>query len=91
MFHTVMARELGHKSNVKILNYAPGMVETDMSASPAACNTLDSEINYSFKKSFKEKTMVKPSATAETLLNLILSEQFESMENGSHVDYLDLI
>jgi len=91
MFHAVMAKELDDNSNVKVFSYAPGMVETDMSISLAQSNTLDRELNHSFKTSYEQKTMVKPNETAETLLNFILSDEFERLENGSHIDYWDLI
>jgi len=71
----------------RILNYAPGAIETAMTDELSSSNTLDSDISDYFKKMKDESTLIQPHQTAERLVNLIAEDKFV---NGDHVDYWDL-
>ena len=92
--------------SVKVLNYAPGAIETDMTKILSNSSTLDPELSTYYKsmspngdepesksasesesESESSNTLIRPSATAERLVNLVLSDEYRS---GDHIDYWDL-
>jgi len=93
MFHSVMGKEEdpvaadGNKIGVKILNYAPGPIDTQMVNDLIESNILDSEVSSFFKMARKEGTLIQPSATAQRLVDLVWSDEYES---GEHIDYYSL-
>jgi len=92
MFHSVMGKEEdpvadGNKIGVKILNYAPGPIDTQMVNDLIESDALDSEVSSFFKTSRKEETLIQPSATAQRLVDLVWSDEYES---GKHIDYYSL-
>ena len=86
MFHQVMEQEFINKVNVKILNYAPGVLNTQMTKEIIHADQIDPNIHAYYKKAEKEGTFVKLDDTATKLVDLILSNNFQS---GSHIDYWD--
>jgi len=84
MFHETMAVE--EEEGVKILNYAPGAIETNMTRTIMESENTDNEVGENLKKMRDEKTYVKLSDTAQKLVNLVMSNNFQS---GKHVDYWD--
>jgi len=87
MFHKTLALE-ENKGLIKVLNYAPGAIETDMTDVLVASEALDKELSDYYKQSKQESTYIQPSATAERLVNIIMEDEFKS---GDHVDYWDLV
>jgi len=81
-YHAAMASELKSNNNVKILNYAPGPLETDMSVQLRSTEALDDELKPSFAKK-----LVDPADSAAVLVKLVQENKFES---GQHVDYYDV-
>ena len=88
--------------SVKVLNYAPGAIETDMTKILSNSSTLDPELSTYYKsmspngdepesksesESESSNTLIRPSATAERLVNLVVSDEYRS---GDHIDYWDL-
>lgn len=110
MFHTVLAKELSEDggssindndegkdddpNDVKILNYAPGVVNTEMTETLSQNEALDDELSQFFREIPREGggtgsgQMLMPSDTAKQLVDLVVSDKFQS---GSHVDYWDLV
>ena len=86
MFHKTLALEQDNDL-VKVLNYAPGAIETDMTVVLSDSSALDPELSKYYNKSRDESTLIQPSATAERLVNLILDDDYST---GDHVDYWDL-
>ena len=89
MLHTVLAKEESNaesSSEIKILNYAPGMCETEMSRDLCNSDSLDSDLQRMYRKALQEKTMVQPRDTGEKLVQIITANNFES---GKHVDFWD--
>lgn len=103
MFHSVLAKEVGNvsmtntspgqgdeepKTAIKILNYAPGPLETVMVDELIDCSELDANIHDFMSKSKEENTLINPYDTANLLARLVIvSDDYES---GKHVDYWDL-
>lgn len=88
------ARDIWHKTLaleengalVKVLNYAPGVVKTDMTQSLTDSATLDSELSTFYNKSKIEKTYIQPEATGQKLVNILLEDKYCT---GDHIDYWD--
>ena len=99
MFHSTLASEQKQQQDgkeneeaavdqLRVLNYAPGPLDTDMQTEIRQSEGCDKDLHSYFVNSFKEGKLVDPIVSAERLLNLILEEgQFES---GDHVDFYDL-
>lgn len=87
MFHNVWAKELGDKANVKLLNYAPGALATNMTEVLRQADELDSNLKTFFRGAHDSGDLIPPSKTAERMVQLVWRNEFQS---GSHVDYWDL-
>ncbi len=84
---TTVAAKATYTFRTRILNYAPGAIETEMTDTLSSCATLDSNVRHFFQTSKEEKTFIQPHQTAERLVNLIFQDNYE---NGAHIDYWDL-
>ncbi|GKY90926.1 hypothetical protein MPSEU_000065400 [Mayamaea pseudoterrestris] len=94
-FHLCMAKEeeaaAASRANnahndawsLRVLNYAPGPLETDMSETIRAAPHLDASL-----KPHYDKQLVDPNDSARVLVDLLAKDDFES---GSHLDYFDLV
>lgn len=102
MFHSVLAKEHSPsskqnekeaddeeqpKQTFKVLNYAPGPCDTQMSEDLANCADLDDGLHNFFSTSKQENKLVKCEDTANKLVHLLGLDEYES---GSHVDYYDV-
>ena len=95
MFHAVLAKEhtpcdslsTTSPAQFKLLNYAPGACETEMTDTLADSHDLDNDLNDFFRTSREKKDLIKPNDTAEKLVGLLVKDEFES---GSHIDYWDV-
>ncbi|XP_061407770.1 sepiapterin reductase-like [Lethenteron reissneri] len=83
MLHVVVATEEPH---VRVLNYAPGPMDTDMQAE-ACVQTGDAGLRGRLEKSRAAGTLVDPRDSARALLRLLRADSFRS---GAHVDYYDV-
>ncbi|KAL7534235.1 hypothetical protein ACHAXR_008187 [Thalassiosira sp. AJA248-18] len=75
------------KQTLKVLNYAPGACDTQMTDDLATCSVLDSGLHEYFSTSKQESKLVRPEDTAKKLVQKLMLDEFES---GSHVDYWDV-
>jgi len=91
MFHTVLANELSldkeRYGHVKILNYAPGACDTDMTTELSECAELDNDLSVYYNNAKREKKLIDPIDTSRRLVHLLERNDFLS---GSHVDYWDV-
>lgn len=93
MLHSSVALETKDNTDVgtfvKSLNYAPGVLDTAMTASIREdLPELDSGLVDSFRTMKEEGKMMTPGQSAEMCVRLLLKNEFES---GSHLDYYDLL
>lgn len=88
MFHKVAADELKDNTSIKILNYAPGPLDTDMQKEIREGAAVDPVIQGFFKSMKDENKLVDSSESADKLVKLIIADSFVS---GAHVDFYDLV
>ena len=81
-YHAVLAKELKNTGSIKILNYAPGPLETDMTNALRAEERLDADLKPHF-----QKQLIDPNDSAVVLVKLVMDNDFES---GTHIDYYDV-
>ncbi|KAL3919238.1 MAG: hypothetical protein SGILL_003854 [Bacillariaceae sp.] len=87
-YHTIMAKE--EETNepsstlpvIKILNYAPGPLETKMTEQLRNAAQLDKTLQENFNK-----PLIQARDSAKKLMRLL---QENTWENGAHIDYYDL-
>ena len=92
MYHRCLTEEVGKREAsalpvVRVLNYAPGPLDTDMQREIREGAAVD-KATQDFYRSLKEEgKLVTPADSAAKLVRLLL---FESYENGAHVDFYDV-
>uniref|UniRef100_A0A7S4AXQ8 Sepiapterin reductase n=1 Tax=Pseudo-nitzschia australis TaxID=44445 RepID=A0A7S4AXQ8_9STRA len=72
-------------SALKILNYAPGPLETEMTNEIRVANALNAELQARF-----QKPLLDPSDSALKLIRLVEERDYFDWESGAHIDYYDL-
>ena len=87
MYYACLAKELANDNNnskttIRLLNYAPGPLETDMVQEIRAAPGL----HDSLKPSYAQKQL-NPADSARILVQLLQNDDFES---GAHIDYYDV-
>ena len=97
MFHAVLAKELSEsekgqdredeKKLFKVISYAPGACDTEMTDVLANCSSLDSGLHDYFSSAKAEKALIDPTDSARKLVELLLKDEYVS---GLHVDYWDI-
>ena len=75
------------KQRYKVLNYAPGPCDTEMTDVLSDCPVLDGGLHEYFKTSKIENKLVRPEETAKKLVGILTEDTFES---GTHIDYYDV-
>lgn len=80
-YHATMAKEVPEET-LKILNYAPGPLETDMVTQIRNAPQLHETLKPSFAKN-----LIDPVDSALKLIKLVISGDYQS---GAHLDYYDL-
>lgn len=87
MWHKILSLE-EEATRLKVLNYAPGAVDTDMTKFLGSSNTLDGDLSSFYKQSQKDSTLIQCHDTARKLVHLVLSDNYKS---GDHIDYWDVM
>lgn len=82
MMFRVLAEE---EPSVRVLNYAPGPLDTDMHRE-AREKTKDLEVRQASSKLKECQALLDCSVSAQKLLDLLLRDTFES---GAHIDFFD--
>lgn len=86
MLFKVLATEEA-SSGVKVLNYAPGPIDTQLVRDVMADPNLHSSIKDGYQKLFDDKTILQPNTSAEKLVKILNNDAFKS---GDHVDFYDV-
>lgn len=82
MFFRVLAEE---RSDLLVLNYSPGPVETDMTVD-AQANAVADETSSIFKSLRDEGTILTTAQTTKRFLDVVAAGNFKS---GDHIDFYD--
>lgn len=82
MFVACLAKELAGNARIRLLNYAPGPLETAMTEQIRAANDL----HKSLRPSYAQK-LLDPKDSARILVQLVRKDAFPS---GAHIDYYDV-
>lgn len=85
MFFRVMAEEEG-PDGIRVLNYAPGPMDTQMVNDVLSSASTNSEIKAMFREYKEGGKFLKPEISAAKLIRIIDGAKFKS---GDHVDYFD--
>lgn len=87
MYFCTIAKEVEtNKSNLRILNYAPGPLDTDMQREIREGPSVDLSIKETFMKMKADNLLIDANASANKLFSIIQQNDFE---NGAHIDYFD--
>ena len=81
-YHVALAKE---ETWARVLNYAPGPLETDMTEEIRQASELSEDL-----KPHYAKKLVDPADSARALAKLVLVGDASPFESGSHVDYYDI-
>ncbi|CAI9741667.1 sepiapterin reductase-like [Octopus vulgaris] len=82
MFFKVLA---GEEKDLRILNYAPGPLDTDMQKNIRG-NAVDDTIRQQFTELFNSSKLVTCEESVEKLIDLLEKDTYTS---GDHIDYYD--
>ncbi|XP_014781561.1 sepiapterin reductase [Octopus bimaculoides] len=82
MYFKVLA---GEEKDLRILNYAPGPLDTDMQKNVRE-NAVDDTIRQQFTEMFNSSKLVSCEDSAEKLIDLLEKDTYT---NGDHIDYYD--
>lgn len=74
-------------SNLQVLNYAPGPLDTDMQQAIRE-RMPESELKQQFIQMHSTHSLISPTQSAHVLIRILKGEI--SFENGGHVDYYDV-
>ena len=85
MFFRVMAEEEG-PDGIRVLNYAPGPMDTQLVNDVLNSASTDSEVRAMFREYKEGGKFLKPEVSAAKLIGIIEGAKFKS---GDHVDYFD--
>ena len=85
MFHQVVALEHPH-DGLRVLNYAPGPLDTDMQKEIRENDSVKEETRVYFQSLKDENKLVSPLESAVKLLHILAANKFVS---GQHVDFYD--
>ena len=89
MFHAVVAAEMGAATatTTRVLNYAPGPLETDMHRDLMAAPGLHTPLRTAFAAMHADGTVLTADMSAAVCLRVLREGAFAS---GAHVDYYDV-
>lgn len=90
MYHKVLAEEQKKspsRETVRVLNYAPGPLDTNMQKEIRENPLVDKPTQEYFVQMKENNQLVSPDASADKLVALLNSGNFES---GAHVDYFEI-
>ncbi|KPP67145.1 Sepiapterin reductase-like [Scleropages formosus] len=83
MMFRVLAKE---EPDVRVLNYSPGPMDTDMQAQAQSCSA-DPALKQSFSIMHSQGKLLSCHESGAKLIRLLLEDEFPS---GAHLDYYDL-
>jgi len=91
MFHRCLSEELAKRDaaelpQVRVLNYAPGPLDTNMQREIREGAAVDKETQTFYRQLKEEGKLVSPAESASKLVRIIM---FEKYKCGEHLDYYD--
>ncbi len=93
MFYRIIAEENKSKNGdknserIRVLNYAPGPLDTDMQKEIRESPTANEETKVFFNNMKEQGTLISPDLSAAKCVYLYKINNFE---NGAHLDYYDI-
>lgn len=84
-FRVLATEEADNDRNLTVLNYAPGPVQTEMTADVEARSVAESTREMFFDLRTKQ-TILQP---IETTLKFVQIIEMGAYESGAHIDYYD--
>jgi len=92
MFHRCLAEEVNKRGSdafpiIRILNYAPGPLDTNMQREIREGVAVDKDTQKYYSELKEQGKLVSPDVSASTLIKLLL---FEKFDNGAHIDFYDV-
>lgn len=91
MFYQALAKELKVQSldqSIKVLNYAPGPLDTDMQREIRENPEVDPETQAVYRQMKEENKLVDPAASADKLIELLSIK--DNWNSGCHIDFYDV-
>mmetsp|Transcript_6105 Transcript_6105/g.9212 ORF Transcript_6105/g.9212 Transcript_6105/m.9212 type:complete len:311 (+) Transcript_6105:60-992(+) len=88
MYFEVIAGELSGSSNVRVLNYAPGPLDTAMQEIIRSSSDVDSGIQSMCRGMHEKGQLVSPYTSALKCVRIVVEELFKT---GDHVDFYDQV
>jgi len=87
IFHEALALEcLENYKDVQVVNYHPGVCDTDMQRFARESKTIDRSINESFQQMKEGNKLVTPEASANELVKIVFEKEILS---GAHYEYYE--
>ena len=86
MYHKVLAKENATNPRVRVLNYSPGPVDTEMQADVRGTANTDQNIRDYYSNLFVNGKLVTPEESAEKFLRVYTRDSYVS---GANFDYYD--
>ncbi|KAL3667791.1 hypothetical protein V7S43_007342 [Phytophthora oleae] len=87
MHHRVIATEQASSGKVRVLQYSPGPMDTDMQKTIRESPRVDPELRKQFADMKAQGTLIPPAQSSKRGVKLAISGKYET---GAHVDYYDL-
>lgn len=87
MHHRVIATEQQVVDKVRVLQYSPGPMDTDMQKTIRESPCVDPELRKQFEDMKAQGTLIPPAQSSQRGVKLAISGDYET---GAHVDYYDL-
>ena len=91
MLYKVIAKELAilypTSTPIKLLNYAPGPLDTDMQKQIREGEHVDKANQQLFIEMQKNNQLIDPAVSAEKMIAFLAKDEYAS---GDHVDFFDL-
>lgn len=88
MFIKCLAAENEGNKLIKVVNYAPGPMDTDMQKEIREKPTVDKGVQEYFNELKANNLLVSPNKSANKLIRIVVQNKFKS---GDHIDYYDKI
>ncbi|KAK1942970.1 Sepiapterin reductase [Phytophthora citrophthora] len=87
MHHRVIATEQAASGKVRVLQYSPGPMDTDMQKTIRESPRVDPELRKQFEDMKAQGTLIPPAQSSGRGVKLAVSGEYKT---GAHVDYYDL-
>jgi sepiapterin reductase len=88
MFHRTVALENKDSTRLRVLNYAPGAMDTNMQKEIRESPTIHKEYRDMFIDMLENNKYVDPHVSSSKMVKVIL---FEAFESGAHIDFYDVV